>query len=114
MVFTHWITSSVSPEKGSGRASLIMVVLVVVDMGFIGGRGGLAGGCGGGTVGGGAVVKGVKIDGTVVGTMEDMVVTKGVTGGNGLVTGILGWEPEGGNGVVCLGGEGSDAELTVY
>ena len=54
------------------------VVLVVVDMGFVGGGGGLAGGCGGGTVGGGAVVKGIKIDGTVVSTTEDMVVTKGV------------------------------------
>ena len=58
-----------------------MVVPVVVDMGFAGGGGGLAGSCGGGTVGGGAVVKGVKIDGMVVGTTEDMVVTKGVTGG---------------------------------
>ena len=86
-----------------------MVVLVVVDMGFAGGGGGLAGGCGGGTV-----IEGAKMDGTVVGTMEDTVVTKGVTGGNGLVTGILGWEPEGGNGVVRLGGEGSDAGLTVY
>ena len=91
-----------------------MVVLVVVDMGFIGGGGGLAGGCGGGAVGGGAVVEDVKINGTVVGTMEDMVVTKGVTGGNGLVIGILGWEPEGGNGVLCFGGEGSDAGLAVY
>ena len=62
-----------------------MVVLVVVDMGFAGGGGGLVGGCGGGTVGGGA-----KIDGTVVGTTEDIVVTKGVTVGSGLVTGILG------------------------
>ena len=85
-----------------------MVVLVVVNMGFAGGGGGLAGGCGGGTV-----IEGVKIDRTVV-TMEDTVVAKGVTGGNGLVTGILGWEPEGGNGVVHLGGEGSDAGLSVY
>ena len=76
-----------------------MVVLVVVDMGF---------------VGGGTMVEGAKMDGTVVGTTEDMVVTKGVTGGNGLVTGILGWEPEGGSGVVRLGGEGRDAGLTVY
>ena len=88
---------------------MITVVLVLVDMGFIGGGGGLAGGCGGGTVGGGA-----KINGTVVGTTEDTVVTKGVTGGSGLITGILGWKPEGGNGVVHLGGEGSDAGLTVY
>ena len=42
------------------------------------------------------------------------VVTKGMTGGRGLVTEILGWEPEGGNGVLRLGGEGSDAGLTVY
>ena len=109
MAFTHQIASSVSPEKSSGRASLTMVVLMMVDMGFAGGGGGLAGGCGGGTV-----IEGVKMDGMVVDTMEDMVVTKGVTGGNGLVTGLLGWEPEGGNGVVCLGGEGSDAGLTVY
>ena len=66
-----------------------MGVLVVVDMGCAGGGGGLAGGCGGGTVGRGAVVKGVKINGTVVGTTEDTVVTRGVTGGNGLVTGVL-------------------------
>ena len=86
-----------------------MGVLVVVDMGFTGGGGGLAGVCGGGTV-----VEGAKMNGTVVGTTEDMVVTKRVTGGNGLVTGILGWEPEGGSGVVHLGGKGSDAGLTVY
>ena len=70
---------------------------------------GLAGGCDGGAVG-----RGVKINGVVVGMTEGTVVTRGVTGGNGLVTGILGWEPAGGNGVVCLGGEGSDAGLTVY
>ena len=57
---------------------------------------------------------GAKIDGTVVGTTEDTVVTKGVTGGSGLVTGMLGWQPEGGNGVLCLGGEGSNAGLAVY
>ena len=50
---------------------------------------------------------GAKIDGVVVGMTEDTVVTKGVTGGNGLVTRILGWEPEGGNGVLRLGGKGS-------
>ena len=55
-----------------------------------------------------------KIDGVVIGTTEDTVVTKGVTGGNGLVTGTLGWELEGGNGVLHLGGEGSNAGLTVY
>ena len=69
----------------------------------------MAGGWGGGTVG-----RGAKIDGTVVGTTEDTVVTKGVTGGSGLVTGMLGWESEGGNGVLRLGGDGSDAGLTVY
>ena len=58
--------------------------------------------------------EGAKIDGVVVGTTEGTVVTKGVTGGNGLVAGILGWEPGGGSGVVRLGGEGSDAGLTVY
>ena len=86
-----------------------MLVLVVVDMGFIGGGTGLAGGCDGGTVD-----EGAKINGVVIGMTEDTVVTRGVTGGNGLVTGILGWEPEGGSGVVCLGGKGSDAGLTVY
>ena len=109
MAFTHWMVSSVSPEKTSGRASLTVLVLVVVDMGFAGGGTGLAGGCDEGTVVGGA-----KIDGVVIGTTEGTVVTKGVTGGNGLVAGILGWEPEGGSGVVRLGGEGSDAGLTVY
>ena len=68
----------------------------------------MAGGCGGGAVG-----RGVKIDGTVVGMTEDTVVTKGTTGGSGLVMGILGWEPEGGNGVLLLGGEGSEAGLAV-
>ena len=46
-----------------------------------------------------------RSDGVVIGTTEGTVVTKGVTGGNGLVAGILGWEPEGGSGVVRLGGE---------
>ena len=109
MAFTHQLASSVSPEKISGRASLTALVLVVVDMGFAGGGTGLAVGCGGGTV-----VGDVKIDGVVIGMTEGTVVTKGVTGGDGLVTGILGWEPEGGSGVVRLGGEGSDAGLTVY
>ena len=79
------MASSVSPEKTSGRASLTVLVLVVVDMGFAGGTDGLAGGWDGGTV-----VEGAKIDGVVVGTTKDTVVTKGVTGGCGLVTGILG------------------------
>ena len=108
MAFTHQIASSVSSEKTLGRASLTVLVLVVVDMGFAGGGTGLVGGCDGGTV------DGAKIDGVVVGMTEDTVVTQGVTGGNGLVTGILSWEPEGGSGVVRLGGEGSDAGLTVY
>ena len=109
MAFTHQIASLVFPEKTLGRASLTMLVLVVVDIGFAGGGTGLVGGCNGGTVD-----KGAKNDGVVIGTTEDTVVTRGVTGGNGLVTGTLGWEPEGGNGVLRLGGEGSDAGLTVY
>ena len=109
MVFTHRIASSVFPEKTSGRASLTMLVLVVVDIGFAGGGTGLVGDCDGGTVD-----EGAKIDVVVIGTTEDTVVTRGVTGSNRLVTRTLGWEPEGGNGVLCLGGEGSDAKLTVY
>ena len=91
MAFTQWIASSVSPEKSAGRAALTLLVLVVVDMGFVDGGGGLAGGCGGGTVGRGAVV------------------TKGVTGSRGLA-----WELEGGSAAMCLGGEGSDAGLAKY
>ena len=83
----HRMASSDSPEKCSGRAALISAVLVVVDMGFAGGGltggFGLTGGCDGGTVVG-------KIDEVVVGTAEDTVVTRGVTGGSGLVTGLLG------------------------
>ena len=109
MAFTHQIASSVSPEKTLGRASLTVLVLVVVDIGLAGGGTGLAGGCNGGTVD-----EGAEIDGVVIGTTEDTVVTRGVTGGNGLVTATLDWEPEGGNGVLCLGGKGSDAGLTVY
>ena len=109
MAFTHWIASSVSPEKTSGRASLTVLVLVVVAMGFAGGGTGLAGGCDEETV-----VEGAKIDVVVIGMTEGTVVTRGVTGGSRLVTGVLGWEPEGGNGVLYLGGEGSDAGLTVY
>ena len=70
---------------------------------------GLAGGWDGGTVD-----EGAKINWVVVGMTKDTVVTKGVTGGSGLVTGTMGWELKGGNGVLCLGGEGSDAGLTVY
>ena len=32
----------------------------------------------------------VKIDEVVIGTTEGVVVTRGVTGGSGLVTGLLG------------------------
>ena len=53
-------------------------------MGFAGGGGGLVGGCDSEAVGGVAAV-----DGVVIGTMEDTVVTRGVTGGKGLVTGTL-------------------------
>ena len=58
--------------------------------------------------------KGVKINGVVVGMTNDTVVTRGVTDSSGLVTGTVGWELEGGNGVLHLGGEGSDAGLTMY
>ena len=37
MMFTHRIASSVSPEKTSGRASLTMLVVVVVDIELVGG-----------------------------------------------------------------------------
>ena len=81
------MVSSDSPEKCSGRAALISAVLAVVDMVFTGGRltggFGLTGGCDGG-----AVVE--KIDEVVVGMTEGIVVTRGVTGGSGLVTGLLG------------------------
>ena len=108
MAFIQWMASSVSPEKSAGSAALISVVLVVVDIGFTGGGAGLAGGCGGRAVGGSVVV------GLVVDTVGDTVVTRRVTGGKGLVTGTLGCELEGGKGVMCLGGEGSDAGLAVY
>ena len=36
MASTHWIASSVSPEKSAGRAALTSVMLVVVDMGLAG------------------------------------------------------------------------------
>ena len=84
-------------------------MLVVVDIGLVGGGIGLAGGCDGGIVD-----EGVKIDGVVVGMTDDTVVTRGVTGGSGLVIGTVGWELEDGNGVLDLGGEGSDGGLTVY
>ena len=42
------------------------------------------------------------------------MITKGMTGGKGLVTGILDCELEGGKGAMHLGGEGRDAGLAVY
>ena len=72
-------------------ATLISAVLVVVNIGFIGGGAGLAKGCGGWAVGGDAVInKVVKAGGLVVDMARDAVVTRGVTGGKGLVTGTLG------------------------
>ena len=115
IAFIQWTASSVSPEKSAGSAALISVVLVVVDIRFAGGGAGLAGGCGGRTVGGGAVVSEVVETGSlVVDTAEDVAVTKGVTGGKGLVTGMLGCELEGGNEAMHLGGKGRDAGLAVY
>ena len=92
MAFIQQIASSVSPEKSTGSAALISAVLVVVDIGFAGGGAGLAGGCGGGTVDEGAVI--------------NEVVTRGVTGGKGLVTGMLGCRLEDGREAMHLGGEG--------
>ena len=115
MTFTQWTASSVSPEKSEGSAALILAVLVVVDIGFVGGGAGLAGGCSGETVGGGAVVTGGvgggRLDG---GATEDTVVTRGMTGGRGLVTGTLGGEFEGGREAMHLGGKGRDAGLAEY
>ena len=80
IAFIQRTASSVSPEKSAGSAALISVVLVVVDIRFAGGGAGLAGGCGGRTVGGGAVVSEVvETGGLVVDTAEDAAVTKGVT-----------------------------------
>ena len=100
----HRMASSDSPEKCSGRAALILVVLVVVDMGFV--DGGLTGGWGG-TTGGCCVVVDVT---DVTGGFR---VVKGVTGGKGFVVGGT-VEELGGRGVAHLGGEGRDAGLTVY
>ena len=74
MASIHLMASSDSPEKCSGRAALISEVFVVVDIGFV--DGGLT------------VVE--KRNGVVVGMIDDVVVTRGVTGGRGLVTGLLG------------------------
>ena len=115
IAFIQQTASLVSPEKSTGSAALISVVSVVVDIGFIGGGAGLAGGCGGGTVGGGAVVNEVvKAGGLAVDMARGTEVTRGVTGGKGLVIGTLGCEPEGGREAMCLDGEGRDAGLAVY
>ena len=87
----------------------------MVDIGFAGGGVGLAGGCGGGTVGEGAVVNEVvEAGGLAVDTAGDAVATRGVTGGKGLVTGMLGCELEGGRKAMHLGDEGRNAGLAVY
>ena len=115
MAFIQQTVSSVSPEKSAGSAALISVVVVVVDIGFIGGGAGLAGDCGGGTVDEGIVVKEeVEVVGLAVDVVGGTVVTRGVTGSKGLVTGTLGCEFEGGRVAMCLGGEGRDAGLTMY
>ena len=101
------MASSDSPEKCSGRAALISMVLVVVDMEFTGG--GLVGGWGGIT--GGSWTEGV-VTGVATATGGFRVV-KGVTGGKGFVVGAMVWEL-GGRGVARFGGEGKDAGLTVY
>ena len=103
-MFTQQIASSVSSEKSAGRAALTLVVLVVVNMGFVDGGGGLVGGCGGGTVGGDAVVNEMVVDVT-----QNTEVTRGVTGGRGLA-----WELEGGSAMKHLGGKGNDVGLAVY
>ena len=46
--------------------------------------------------------------------MINEVVTRGVTGGKGLVTGMLGCRLEGDREAMCLGGEGRNAGLAVY
>ena len=107
MASIHLMASSDSPEKCSGRAALISMVLVVVDMGFTGG--GLVGGSGGIT--GGSWTEGA-VTGVAIVTGGFRVV-KGVTGGKGFVVGAMVWEL-GGRGVARFGGEGKDAGLTVY
>ena len=109
MAFIQQTASLVSPEKSAGSAALISAVLVVVDIGFAGGGAGLAGGCNGGIVDKSAVVKEEAVD-AVGGT----VVIRGVTGGKGLITGMLGCELEAGREAMHLGGEGRDAGLAVY
>ena len=60
------------------------------------------------------VNEGVKVVGLAVDGVGGTVVTRGVTGGKGLVTRTLGCELESGKETMCLGGKGRDAGLTVY
>ena len=101
------MVSSDSPEKCSGRAALISMVLMVVDMEFTGG--GLVGGWGGIT--GGCWTEDAVAD--VVTATGGFRAVKGVTGGKGFIAGVMVWEL-GGRGVARFGGEGKDAGLTVY
>ena len=57
MAFIQQTASSTLQRNLQGRAALILVVLVVVDIKFIGNGPGLARGCGGGTVDEEVVVK---------------------------------------------------------
>ena len=116
IAFIQWTASLVSPEKSVGSAAFNSEVLVVVNIRFVGGRLGLTGGCSGGMVGrGGAVVRGAAEGrGLVVGITDDTVVTRGVTGGKGFITGTLGWDVEGGKEAMHLGGEDKNAGLIEY
>ena len=96
----HWMVSSDSPEKCSGRAALILAVLVVVDMRFV--DGGFTGVC---------WPRGTVVD--IMDVTEGFRVVKGVTGGKEFVVGVMVREL-GGKGVAHLGGEGKDAGLVVY
>ena len=88
---------------------MISAVLVVVDIGFAGGRTGLAGGCGGGTVDKDTVVReDFEVVGLAVNVVGGTVATRGVTGGKGLVTRTLGCELKGGKEATRLGGKGRD------
>ena len=115
MAFIQWTAFSIPLEKSAGSAALISAVLVMVDIGFAGGATGLAGSCGGRTVVRVTVVnEAVEAVGLVVDMTEGAVVTRGITGGKELVTGMLGCELDGGREVMHLGGESRDAGLAVY
>ena len=82
MAFIQWTVSSVLPERSTGSAAFISVVLVVVDIEVSGGGLVLTGDCSGGTVGRGIVIEGAAGGrGLVVGTTGGTVVTRGVIGG---------------------------------